>query len=208
MLTYAAGAKPVVRVEILLSQGVEPRLERRDSQELMLMVSRTDQTDQKGAPKAAITGPAPSIQPTLQPIAAKSSAKSSETKTAGSSIEAIRQVKLEQNGELTDVNVIGTGKLNYHAMKLQNPDRLVLDFAGAHLRTSEKHIASNLDPVREIRLAQFSPEVSRIVIDLRQATPYNITSSDSGITIEFSPKPAKGAVKSTPQTQPADLTTT
>ena len=59
MLTYTAGAKPVVRVEILLSQGVEPRLERRDSQELMLSVSRNDQ----GAPKAAVTGPAPSLQP-------------------------------------------------------------------------------------------------------------------------------------------------
>src|SRR3984957_4162558 len=209
MLTYTAGAKPVVRVEILLSQGVEPRLERRDSQELMLLVSRTDQ----GAPKAAVTGPAPSLQPTIQPIAAKSSeSKSSEIRTSGSSAEAIRQVKLEQNGELTDVNVIGTGKLNYHAMKLQNPDRLVLDFAGAHLRTSEKQIASNLEPVREIRLAQFSPEVSRIVIDLRHASPYNITSSDSGITVEFTNKSAKsaagGAVKSTPEAQPADVTTT
>src|SRR3984957_2529419 len=209
MLTYTAGAKPVVRVEILLSQGVEPRLERRDSQELMLLVSRTDQ----GAPKAAVTGPAPSLQPTIQPISAKSSAsKSSEMKTSGSTTEAIRQVKLEQNGELTDVNVIGTGKLNYHAMKLQNPDRLVLDFAGAHLRTSEKQIASNLDPVRVIRLAQFSPEVSRIVIDLRHASPYNITTSDSGITVEFANKSAKsaagGAVKSTPEAQPADVTTT
>ena len=214
MLTYTAGAKPVVRVEILLSQGVEPRLERRDSQELMLSVSRNDQ----GAPKAAVTGPAPSLQPTIQPISAKSSAskssesKSSETRTSGSTTEAIRQVKLEQNGELTDVNVIGTGKLNYHAMKLQNPDRLVLDFAGAHLRTSEKQIASNLDPVREIRLAQFSPEVSRIVIDLRHASPYNITTSDSGITVEFANKSAKsaagGAVKSTPEAQPADVTTT
>ena len=200
MLTYSAGAKPVVRLEILLSQGVEPRLERRDSQELMLLVSRTDE----GAPKATVTGPAPSIQPIA--------AKSSEIKTSGSTTEAIRQVKLEQNGELTDVNVIGTGKLNYHVMKLRNPDRLVLDFAGAHLRTSEKQIASNLDPVREIRLAQFSPEVSRIVIDLRHATPYNITSSDSGITVEFANKSsnsaAGGAVKSTPEPQPADLTTT
>jgi len=107
MLTYTAGAKPVVRVEILLSQGVEPRLERRDSQELMLSVSRNDQ----GAPKAAVTGPAPSLQPTtqptIQPISAKSSeSKSSEIKTSGSTTEAIRQVKLEQNGELTDVNVI------------------------------------------------------------------------------------------------------
>src|SRR3984957_17073247 len=200
MLTYSAGAKPVVRLEILLSQGVEPRLERRDSQELMLSVSRTDEN----APKAAVTGPAPSIQPIA--------AKSSEIKTAGSTTEAIRQVKLEQNGELTDVNVIGTGKLTYHAMKLQNPDRLVLDFAGAHLRTSEKQIASNLDPVREIRLAQFSPEVSRIVIDLRHASPYNITTSDSGITVEFANKSSKsaagGAVKSTPEAQPADVTTT
>jgi type IV pilus assembly protein PilQ len=213
MLTYTAGAKPVVRVEILLSQGVEPRLERRDSQELMLSVSRNDQ----GAPKAAVTGPAPSLQPTtqptIQPISAKSSeSKSSEIKTSGSTTEAIRQVKLEQNGELTDVNVIGTGKLTYHAMKLQNPDRLVLDFAGAHLRTSEKQIASNLEPVREIRLAQFSPEVSRIVIDLRHASPYNITTSDSGITVEFTNKSSKsaagGAVKSTPEAQPADVTTT
>ena len=200
MLTYSAGAKPVVRLEILLSQGVEPRLERRDSQELMLLVSRTDE----GAPKATVTGPAPSIQPIA--------AKSSETKTSGSTTEAIRQVKLEQNGELTDVNVIATGKLNYHAMKLQNPDRLVLDFAGAHLRTSEKQIASNLEPVREIRLAQFSPEVSRIVIDLRHASPYNITSSDSGITVEFANKSSKsaagGTVKSTPEPQPAGVTTT
>jgi type IV pilus assembly protein PilQ len=208
MLTYSAGAKPVVRVEILLSQGVEPRLERRDSQELMLLVSRTDE----GAPKAAVTGPAPSIQGTIQPTIKLIGVKSSELKTTGSTTEAIRGVKLEQNGELTDVNVIGTGKLTYHAMKLQNPDRLVLDFAGAHLRTSEKQIASNLEPVREIRLAQFSPEVSRIVIDLRHASPYNITSSDSGITVEFANKSSKGAaggaVKSRPEAQPADVTTT
>ncbi|HXN98725.1 MAG TPA: type IV pilus secretin PilQ [Candidatus Acidoferrales bacterium] len=200
MLTYAAGKKPVVRLEILLSQGVEPRLERKDSQELMLMVSRTDE----GAAKATITGPAPTVTPI--------SVKTSETKTSGATIEAIRDVKLSQNGDLTDVNVVGTGKLSYHVIRLQNPDRLVLDFAGAHLKTSEKQIASNLDPVREIRLAQFSPEVSRIVIDLREASPYNITSSDSGVTVEFTGKNAKGAfggaVKSTPETQPAGVTTT
>jgi type IV pilus assembly protein PilQ len=197
MLTYTSGAKPVVRVEILLSQGVEPRLERKDSQELTLLVGRSDNAAGKSA---VVTGPAPAIVPIA--------AKASETKLPSSAIEAIRQVNLSQNGDLTDVNVLGTGKLNYHAMRLQNPDRLVLDFSGALLKTSEKHIASNLEPVREIRLAQFSPEVSRIVIDLRQAAPYNITSSDAGITIEFSATPTKGAVKSNPQTQPVDVSTT
>ena len=137
MLTYAAGKKPVVRLEILLSQGVEPRLERQDSQELMLLVSRTD-----NAAKATITGPAPTVTPI--------SVKTSESKAAGTTFEAIKQVNLSQNGDSTDVNVVGTGKLTYHAIRLKNPDRLVLDFAGAHLKTSEKQIASNLDPVREI----------------------------------------------------------
>ena len=78
----------------------------------------------------------------------------------------------------TDVNVLGSGPpLTYHAIRLENPDRLVLDFAGSHLKTSEKHIASNLDPVREIRLAQFTPETSRVVIDLREPAHYNINTN-------------------------------
>jgi len=198
MLTYAAGKKPVVRLEILLSQGVEPRLERQDSQELTLLVSRTDDA------KATITGPAPTVTPI--------SVKTSGSKPAGASFESIKDVNLSQNGDSTEVNVVGTGKLTYRAIRLKNPDRLVLDFAGAHLKTSEKQIASNLDPVREIRLAQFSPQVSRIVIDLREASAYNITSSDSGITVEFAGTNSKGAfggaVKSTPETQPAAVTTT
>jgi len=198
-LTYTAGKKPVVRLEILLSQGVEPRLERKDPQQLTLLVSRTNDS----AGKTALTGPAPAVTPI--------SVRTSENKTPGTTPEAIREVKLAQNGDSTDVNVVGTGKLTYHAIRLQNPDRLVLDFAGAQLRTPEKQIASNLDPVREIRLAQFSPQVSRIVIDLRQASPYNITSSDTGITVEFTSKSSKGefgGAKSTPETQPADVTTT
>ncbi len=198
-LTYAAGKKPVVRLEILLSQGVEPRLERKDPQQLTLLVSRTNDS----AGKTALTGPAPAVTPI--------SVRTSENRTPGTTFEAIREVKLAQNGDSTDVNVVGTGKLTYHAIRLQNPDRLVLDFAGAHLKTTEKQIASNLDPVREIRLAQFSPQVSRIVIDLRQASPYNITSSETGITVEFTGKSSKGefgGAKSTPETQPADVTTT
>jgi type IV pilus assembly protein PilQ len=198
-LTYTAGKKPVVRLEILLSQGVEPRLERKDPQQLTLLVSRTNDS----AGKTALTGPAPAVTPI--------SVRTSETKTPGTTTQAIREVKLAQNGDSTDVNVVGTGKLTYHAIRLQNPDRLVLDFAGAQLRTTEKQIASNLDPVREIRLAQFSPQVSRVVIDLRQASPYNITSSDAGITVEFTSKSSKGefgGAKSTPETQPADVTTT
>ena len=78
-------------------------------------------------------------------------------------------MNLSQNGKQTEVDVLGSGQLNYHVIRLENPDRLVLDFAGSHLETPTKHIASNLDPIREIRLAQFAPDVSRIVIDLQES---------------------------------------
>src|SRR6202142_1399156 len=40
-LTYDAGKKPVVRLEVLLSEGVEPRLERNGADDLTVLVSRT-----------------------------------------------------------------------------------------------------------------------------------------------------------------------
>ena len=52
--------------------------------------------------------------------------------------QAIRQVHLAQNGTTTEVSISGSGPLTYHSIHLQNPDRLVLDFAGSHLTTTEK----------------------------------------------------------------------
>jgi type IV pilus assembly protein PilQ len=193
LISYASGPKPIVRLEILLNQGVEPRLERKGTQDLTVLASRT------GEPKAAAPAGVAAVV-----------AKSTEAKTPGTAFESISHVKLNQSGEQTEVNIIGSGRLTYHASRLQNPDRLVLDFSGSHLKTAEKQIPSNLDPVREIRLAQFTPEVSRIVIDLREPARYNISASGNSVTVAFAPKTAAkgGAVKSTPAEQPSNLTTT
>jgi type IV pilus secretin PilQ/predicted competence protein len=182
VITYSSGAKPVVRLEILLAQGVEPKLERQGTQDLTLLVSRAA----VGA-SAASSVPS-SANATLVPASEKTSDVASATH------ESIRQVHLVQNGAATEVNISGSGPLTYHSIHLQNPDRLVLDFAGSHLTTTEKQIASNLDPVREIRLAQFSPEVSRVVIDLREPARYSIKGEGSTVTVSFEAKPAAGAI--------------
>src|ERR1700689_3826968 len=67
MITYASGAKPVVRLEILLAEGLEPRLERQGKQDLTLLVSRSD----SGA-SAAVAQPTPP-KATLVPASAKPS---------------------------------------------------------------------------------------------------------------------------------------
>jgi type IV pilus assembly protein PilQ len=197
--TYSAGAKPVVRLEVLLRAGVEPKIARTGEDELSLSVSSNGSTGDNAAAPAAATA-----APVVTPI----SAKPSDTKLSmpSSGIQAIETVKLGQTGQQTEVNVVGNGKLNYHVTRLQNPDRIVLDFSGAHLKTSEKSIASNLDPVRDIRLAQFSPEVSRVVIDLRSPVHYSVNASGNAVTIAFAATPASGPAPAADQ--PSNVITT
>jgi type IV pilus secretin PilQ/predicted competence protein len=194
VLSYVSAEKPVVRVEILLSQGVEPRIERKDEQDLALVVSRTPEASSPAILK-------PSVAAAIVPVAAKSP-DAKQTTGAG----AIQQVHLAQNGAETDVRISGSGSLAYQASRLESPDRLVLDFQGTRLSTSETHIASNLDPVRDIRLAQFTPEVSRVVIDLRKPALYKILKEGNTVTVAFAPSgPAPAAA---PVAEPANTMTT
>jgi type IV pilus secretin PilQ/predicted competence protein len=209
VVNYASGDKPVVRVELLVNKGVEPRVERKDSQDLALVVSRDDVSASAKPTSAAV-----SAAPAVTPVAAKPLVASKpvapvvvEQKNPSTVIPAIQNVHLTENDGSTEVSISGSGTLTYHATRLQSPDRLVLDFAGAHLRTSESHISSNLDPVREIRLAQFTPEVSRVVIDLRPSAHYNIAANGSVVTVTFVPTAGADAPAQPLQAAPVVTTT-
>jgi type IV pilus assembly protein PilQ len=218
--TYTAGQKPVVRLEILLRPGITPRLARTGNQELTLFVSANGNADASAEPVALTAPPAAKPAPvlgegkpapaSLKPIAAKSS----ESNGPSAEFQNIEQVNLAQVGAQTEVNVVGNAKLTYHVSRLHNPDRIVLDFSGARLKTSEKQIASNLDPVKEIRLAQFTPQVSRIVIDLRTPARYNVNASGNAVTVAFRAEAATPASGGSSDSAPAansqldDVTTT
>ena len=211
LTTYSAGQKPVVRLEILLRPGITPRLARNGNQELTLFVSANGNADGSVEPVAITTPPSAKPAPaTLKPVAAKPS----EAAAPASQFQNIEQVNLAQVGAQTEVNVVGNAKLSYHVSRLHNPDRIVLDFDGAHLKTSEKNIASNLDPVKEIRLAQFTPQVSRIVIDLRSPARYNVNASGNAVTVAFHAEAATPASGGERHSAPAansdsdDVTTT
>jgi hypothetical protein len=174
VVSFVAGDKPVVRVEILLKPGVEPRLLRKGNQNLTVLVSH-----QAGADSSTSSAPVPAAAAMLPSVA-----KASEVKDTGaSSFKAIEHVRLAENGDATEVAISGSGSLVYHVLRLPNPDRLVIDFSGSHLNTSETHIASQLDPVREIRLGQFTPETSRVVIDLSQPARYSIQAQGETVTV-------------------------
>ncbi|HMD29476.1 MAG TPA: hypothetical protein VKH13_12980, partial [Steroidobacteraceae bacterium] len=89
VISYASGTKPVVRLEILLAQGVEPRLERQGKEDLTLLVSRS-----ANAASAAAAKPVTAMA-TLVPASAKAS------DLVATAHESIRQVHLTQNGAAT-----------------------------------------------------------------------------------------------------------
>jgi type IV pilus assembly protein PilQ len=105
--------------------------------------------------------------------------------TAGPSSPAISGVRIAQSGQQTTVQITGTGELRYRTSRLDNPARLVLDFADTRLALSRLSIPSEYAPVRDVRMGQPNPGQARIVIDLAGSAPFEVHSDGAGITVSF-----------------------
>jgi type IV pilus assembly protein PilQ len=174
ILSYATGDTPNVRLEIQLAPGASVDVQRPDPSDVTLVVS--------SAPNSA------NLQSLLQQdnAALLPASESSMGRSTPMGEDAIRQVNLTETDGATQLNVSASGHLAYHAMRLHNPERLVLDFDGSRLRTSTHRISSNLDPVRDVRMAQFRPDVTRVVIDLRgPQAQYQIAGTGGALTVTF-----------------------
>jgi type IV pilus assembly protein PilQ len=97
----------------------------------------------------------------------------------------ISSVAIMQAPQRASVRVEGEGRLDVHAARMQNPDRLVLDFTGARLAVQKTAIPGVSAPVRGVRLGQFRPDIARVVIDLTEATPYQISRDGAAVVILF-----------------------
>src|SRR6202007_221247 len=97
----------------------------------------------------------------------------------------ISSVAITQAPQRASVRVEGEGRLDVHAARMQNPDRLVLDFAGARLAVQRTVIPGVSAPVRGVRLGQYRPDVVRVVIDLSETTPYQIGRDGNALVVFF-----------------------
>ncbi|MGB2897759.1 MAG: type IV pilus secretin PilQ [Candidatus Acidiferrum sp.] len=122
----------------------------------------------------------------------------SGTTTTGA---VISSVAITQAPQRAAVRVEGEGRLDVHAARMQDPDRLVLDFAGARLAVQKTVIPGVSAPVRGVRIGQYRPDVARVVIDLTSATPYQLSRDAGAVVIYFNAQPAESVVT------PANATT-
>ena len=106
---------------------------------------------------------------------------------AGASTNAavISSVAITQAPQRAAIRVEGAGKLDVHAARMQNPERLVLDFASATMSVQKTSIPGVSAPVRSVRMGQFRPDVARVVIDLTTAAPYQIAHEGEAVVIYF-----------------------
>jgi polysaccharide export outer membrane protein len=117
--------------------------------------------------------------------AANNTGKQSQlTNSPGATIE---QVHLSGKDRQTQVRVEGTGHLTYEAFRLDQPDRLVLDFSSAIVRLQERSLSSSFYPVRLVRVGQFKADVARVVIEIEKQLPYTIAASKNAVTVVFNP---------------------
>jgi type IV pilus assembly protein PilQ len=131
------------------------------------------------------------------PVHAQSQVPAGVTATAA----VISSVAITQAPQVAAVRVEGEGRLDVHAGRMQKPDRLVLDFAGARVAVQKTVIPGISAPVRGVRIGQYRPDVARVVVDLTTASRYQISRDGDAVVIYF-------ATPSTTPVEPVSSVTT
>jgi len=176
LLPYRTMGRDMVRLEVLMRKPVGPHVERADKSELVLSFDAPD-----SSASAAHLQPAVMNSPKSEPAAAPVSPSVHSGEARGARIE---RVTLAHAAHDVVVRVEADGKLNYQVLRLNKPDRLVLDFEGATIGRIQKP-SQVVDPVAGIRASQFKPEMARVVIDLDHAAEYHVAATGSGLEITF-----------------------
>jgi type IV pilus assembly protein PilQ len=104
---------------------------------------------------------------------------------ATSTAAVISSVAITQEPQRAAIRVEGAGRLEVRTSRMQNPERLVLDFNGARLGVQRTVIPGVSAPVRGVRIGQFRPDVARVVVDLTGETPYQITHEGDALVVYF-----------------------
>jgi hypothetical protein len=112
-------------------------------------------------------------------------AQTQEPSGATAAATVISNVAITQAPQHASVRVEGQGRLDVRAARMQNPERLVLDFNGARLAVQKTVIPGVSAPVRGVRMGQFRTDVARVVVDLTAAAPYQILREGAAVVISF-----------------------
>lgn len=157
--------------------------------------------------------PPPSVPPVTKPVdqsAAKPAGKSADTtantpsaaekpaaekptdskpltadKPGSKAAEKLQITALRLSGQdgRVVVEIQGTGPLTWKTTVLRTPDRLVIDFPGATVAKTAASLPGDGMGLRGVRIAQYTPQIARVVVDLAQPTTYEVKGAKDGTAL-------------------------
>ncbi|MBV9088265.1 MAG: AMIN domain-containing protein, partial [Acidobacteriaceae bacterium] len=99
----------------------------------------------------------------------------------------VRDVSVTRGPQGTEVQISASGTVQPEAMRLENPDRLVIDLPNAMWSGSPRQVAVKNADMKSVRMAlyQLNPPVTRVVLDLTEARDYELLPSSSGLRVRL-----------------------
>jgi len=132
------------------------------------------------------------------PVAPAKSAKNAADQDSADDTSAHQRAKMDQTVRVRDVNVTrgpqgmevqisSSGPMQPEAMRLENPDRVVIDLPNAMWNGSPRQIGVKAADVKSVRMAlyQLNPPVTRVVVDLTEARDYELLPSSNGLRVRL-----------------------
>jgi N-acetylmuramoyl-L-alanine amidase len=100
------------------------------------------------------------------------------TSQSQNSVPEVTAVRKWVGNNYTRIVIGVENEVKFETIRLSNPDRIVLDLQGTHLSTA---LAGKTFPVentflRQIRVGQFKPDVTRVVLDVEKIEDYSVFS--------------------------------
>jgi type IV pilus assembly protein PilQ len=183
-----ANGAEVTRLEVMLAPGAMVKVA---DVEGGVAVNVTGKGGAAVASAAPVAPPAPETKPSAAPVSMPSGRPVS-----------VRNVSVARGRQGIDVEILGTGALTAKAMKLTQPDRVVVDLLNAVPIGKSKQIAVNSAGIKEIRMARYqvNPPITRVVVDLESSHEYELIPSGSRVTLKF---PKAASVSAPAATTPA-----
>jgi N-acetylmuramoyl-L-alanine amidase len=136
------------------------------------------QLDQQAAKRARAQAPPPPVEKVQEerPSGLKQVDKSSEERSSG--LRQVTAVRRWVGPNYLRIVIEVGGEAKFDSVRLSNPDRIVVDLQNAHLSSE---LVGKTFPVengflRQIRVAQFTPDVARVVLDVEKIEAYSIFS--------------------------------
>jgi type IV pilus assembly protein PilQ len=114
---------------------------------------------------------------------------------------SVRNISASAAEGHVEVRIAGDGQLKYKAFRLESPSRLVIDLEGVKNAASKNSVSVDDAIVQRVRIAQFQPNVARVVVDLARKTDYDIVAVGDEVRVAFGP----AAVASTEVAAPVQI---